>query len=92
MAGKRSVFIKQLSGYMTVVLVSKFLLLVDNTAADDLSKKLGVQPRTAHFLNREGLVFFDFWFTSIPFIHGGEKAVLGVAQQSKTYWKHFFTI
>jgi hypothetical protein len=49
-SGKRSVFIKQLTGEMTVVIQSKFFLLIDNTAADDLSKKLGVQTRTAHFL------------------------------------------
>ena len=48
--GKRSVFVKQLSGDMTVIITMKFSLLIDNTAADDLSKKLGVQTRTAHFL------------------------------------------
>ena len=35
---------------MTVIITMKFSLLIDNTAADDLSKKLGVQTRTAHFL------------------------------------------
>ena len=30
--------------------MGKFILLIDNTAAIDLSKKLGVQSRTAHFL------------------------------------------
>jgi hypothetical protein len=48
--GKRSVFIVQLAGEMSVKIKSKFMLLIDNTAANDLTKKLGVQSRTAHFL------------------------------------------
>ena len=35
---------------MSVKIKSKFMLLIDNTAANDLTKKLGVQSRTAHFL------------------------------------------
>ena len=48
--GKRAVYIVQLTGEMSVKIMSKFILLIDNTAANDLSKKLGVQSRTAHFL------------------------------------------
>jgi hypothetical protein len=47
--GKRSVFILQFISEFHVKL-GKFQLLIDNTAAIDLSSKLGVQSRTAHFL------------------------------------------
>ena len=46
--GKRAVFIKEVVSEFHVRL-GKFMLLIDNTAALDLSKKLGVQSRTAHF-------------------------------------------
>jgi len=49
-AGKRTVFITNLYGDLHIVLVLPFFALIDNSATLDLSKKLGVQPRTAHFL------------------------------------------
>ena len=48
--GKRIVFIAQLASEFKVSLKGPSLLLIDNTAADDLTGKLGVTPRTAHFL------------------------------------------
>ena len=48
--GKRSVFITQFAACFKVKFAGKFILLIDNSAALDLSKKLGVQTRTAHFL------------------------------------------
>lgn len=48
--GKRSVFVKQLSATLGCPLGSRFFMLIDNSAAIDLSAKLGVQTRTAHFL------------------------------------------
>ena len=50
MLGKRVVFVVQLTGEFKVSFKGSTLLLIDNTAADDLSNKLGVTPRTAHFL------------------------------------------
>ena len=67
--GKRAMFIKQYiaqfhSGF------EKFILLIDNTAAIDLSKKLGVQSRTAHFLRWQHYLrwlvlhqYVDLYFT-----------------------------
>ena len=48
--GKRSVFITQFIACFQHKLTGRFTLLIDNSAALDLSKKLGVQTRTAHFL------------------------------------------
>ena len=48
--GKRAVFIQQLISHYGLKSVGKFNLLIDNTAAMDLSRKLGVQVNTAHFL------------------------------------------
>ena len=49
----------------------KFMLLIDNTAAIDLSKKLGVQSRTAHFLRWQHYLrwlvlhqYVDLYFTA----------------------------
>lgn len=47
--GKRAVFIRLIMGEFYIKF-GKFILLIDNTAAIDLSKKLGVGTRTAHFL------------------------------------------
>ena len=47
--GKRAIFIIMFVGEFYIKL-GKFPLLIDNTAAMDLSNKLGVQSRTAHFL------------------------------------------
>ena len=48
--GKRAVFIKQLTGEFGNPIKSRFFLLIDNSASLDLTKKFGVQTRTAHFL------------------------------------------
>ena len=50
MVGKRNVFILQFVGEFKFDLKAPVLLLIDNTATDDLSNKFGVQPKTAHFL------------------------------------------
>lgn len=50
MLGKRIVFIVQFVKEFKVDLKLPGMLLIDNTAADDLSSKFGVTPRTAHFL------------------------------------------
>ena len=50
MAGKRVVFITELLGAFGIKLAAPVILLVDNTAAGDLTKKFGVAARTAHFL------------------------------------------
>ena len=47
--GKRAVFVKEYASEYHIPL-GTFMLLIDNSAALDLSKKLGVQSRTAHFL------------------------------------------
>ena len=44
------VFIIQFIAEFKVVLKGPYLLLIDNTAANDLCNKFGVTPRTAHFL------------------------------------------
>ena len=49
-AGKRTVFIVQLCAEIGIKLDTPFIMLIDNSAALDLSQKLGVQTRTAHFL------------------------------------------
>ena len=49
-SGKRTVFLVQLLGEFGVKFGGKMIMLIDNTAAMDLSQKLGVQTRTAHFL------------------------------------------
>ena len=48
--GKRTVFITQLSAELGKRIDTPFFVLIDNSAAMDLSEKLGVQTRTAHFL------------------------------------------
>jgi hypothetical protein len=48
--GKRTVFIRLLCGELGRPLKGRFIILIDNTAAMDLSKKHGVQAKTAHFL------------------------------------------
>ena len=50
MLGKRVVFITQLLGEFRVRINSPPIILIDNTAADDLTAKFGVTPKTAHFL------------------------------------------
>ena len=49
-AGKRSTFINQLLAYLRCQPKLPMLLLMDNSAALELSKKMGVTARTAHFL------------------------------------------
>ena len=50
MLGKRVVFATHFLGEFKVKLKGPAILLIDNTAADDLTKKFGVTPKTAHFL------------------------------------------
>ena len=50
MLGKRSVFIRQFLSEFNVKFDKGFIILIDNSAALDVSKKLGVSARTAHFL------------------------------------------
>lgn len=50
MLGKRSVFVRLLLSDFGSPPLGKFIFFIDNTAAMDLSKKLGVGTRTAHFL------------------------------------------
>ena len=50
MLGKRSVFIRQFLSEFNVKFDKGFIILIDNSAALDISKKLGVSARTAHFL------------------------------------------
>ena len=48
--GKRIVFIVQFAKEFRVDLKLPAMLLIDNTATDDLCNKFGVTPKTAHFL------------------------------------------
>ena len=50
MLGKRAVFILQFAAEFKLDLKAPAMLLIDNTATDDLSNKFGVTPKTAHFL------------------------------------------
>ena len=50
MLGKRVVFILQFAAEFKLDLKAPAMLLIDNTATDDLSNKFGVTPKTAHFL------------------------------------------
>jgi len=50
MLGKRVVFITQLLQDFKLAPDNPPLLLIDNSATDDLCGKNGVTPRTAHFL------------------------------------------
>ena len=50
MAGKRMIFIIQLLGDFKVKLKGPSMMLIDNSATDDLCNKFGVTPKTAHFL------------------------------------------
>ena len=50
MLGKRVVFAVQFASDFKIDLKVPVMLLIDNTAADDLSGKFGVTPKTAHFL------------------------------------------
>ena len=50
MAGKRMVFVIRFAGEFKIKFVGPAILLIDNTATDDLCNKFGVTPRTAHFL------------------------------------------
>ena len=48
--GKRTVFITNYLAHLHIILKTPFFVLIDNSATLDLTKKLGVQTRTAHFL------------------------------------------
>ena len=48
--GKRSVFCIQFINAFKIDLKGPHMMLIDNTATDDLCNKFGVTPRTAHFL------------------------------------------
>ena len=50
MLGKRQVYIIQFLAEFKVRVTKPAISLIDNTAADDLSGKFGVTPKTAHFL------------------------------------------
>ena len=50
MLGKRVVFAVRFANEFKVKFQGPAMLLIDNTAADDLTKKFGVTPKTAHFL------------------------------------------
>ena len=50
MAGRRLVLVIELLGAFGIKLTAPIVLLVDNSAAGDLTKKFGVSARTAHFL------------------------------------------
>ena len=50
MLGKRMVFVVQFASEFKIDLKLPGLLLIDNTATDDLCNKFGVTPKTAHFL------------------------------------------
>jgi hypothetical protein len=50
MLGKRGVFVIQLLSEFRIVINSPPVAFIDNTAADDLTGKFGVTPKTAHFL------------------------------------------
>ena len=50
MLGKRIVFSTRFIGEFHIKLSGPAIALINNTAADDLTKKFGVTPRTAHFL------------------------------------------
>ena len=50
MLGKRIVFATHFLGEFKVKLKGPAIALIDNTAADELTKKFGVTPKTAHFL------------------------------------------
>ena len=50
MLGKRVVFVVRFANEFKVKFQGPPMLLIDNTAADDLTKKFGVTPKTAHFL------------------------------------------
>ena len=50
LAGKRVIFAMQLLGDFKIKIKGPAMILIDNTAADDLCNKFGVTPKTAHFL------------------------------------------
>ena len=50
MGGKRMIFITQLLGDFKIKLAGPAMILIDNTATEDLCNKFGVTPKTAHFL------------------------------------------
>jgi hypothetical protein len=50
MLGKRQVYIIQFLAEFNIRVTKPAITLIDNTAADDLSGKFGVTPKTAHFL------------------------------------------
>ena len=50
MLGKRMVYCTRFICEFKVKLHGPAIMLIDNTAADDLTKKFGVTPKTAHFL------------------------------------------
>ena len=50
MLGKRVVYITRFICEFKIKLHGPTIMLIDNTAADDLTKKFGVTPKTAHFL------------------------------------------
>ncbi|NCG05684.1 MAG: hypothetical protein GWP37_01800, partial [Gammaproteobacteria bacterium] len=49
MMGKRIVYITGFLSEFNIKLTGPAIALIDNTAADDLTKKFGVTPKTAHF-------------------------------------------
>jgi len=49
-AGKRIVFVTQILGEFMITIKQPPMLLIDNSATDDLCGKFGVTPKTAHFL------------------------------------------
>ena len=50
MLGKRVVFVMQIMSEFKFKVKGPALLLIDNSATEDLSNKFGVTPKTAHFL------------------------------------------
>jgi hypothetical protein len=50
MLGKRVVFVMQLMSEFKFKVKGPALLLIDNSATEDLANKFGVTPKTAHFL------------------------------------------
>lgn len=67
MLGKRTVFINQFFGdILNKATGYKFLLLIDNTAAIDLTKKVGVGARTAHFLRWQ---HYLRWLVQHGYVH-----------------------
>ena len=73
--GKRTVFVRQYISEFHVELKGPFIIFIDNSAALDISKKLGVGTRTAHFLR------WQHYLRWLVIHHYVELIFVGTAEQ-----------